>query len=110
MQKGLPFLIFLGLALPLSVLAITLPNPVEAKTFGELINNIINFIFNIALAIVPLMIVIAGFYFVTAGGDPEQIKKAKDLIFYTVVGFIIILLARGVIELLKQTLTIKTIK
>jgi fumarate reductase subunit D len=106
MRKGLAILIFLALALPLSVLAIqiAITNPLTAKDFRELIENIITFIYNIALVLVPLMIVIAGFYFVTAAGDPEQIKRAKNIIFYTLIGFITILLAKGVIAFLKQVL------
>jgi len=104
MKKGLLILIFLGLVLPMSVLAVTIENPLKAKTFGELINNLITFIFNVALIILPLIMVIAGAYFMFAGGDPGQVQRAKDLIYYTGIGFIIILLAKGVIELLKQTL------
>ena len=104
MKKGLLILIFLGLVLPPSVLAVTIENPLKAKTFGGLINNLITFIFNVALIILPLIMVIAGAYFMFSGGDPEQVQRAKDLIYYTGIGFIIILLAKGVIELLKQTL------
>ena len=104
MKKGLLILIFLGLVLPMSVLAVTIENPLKAKTFGGLINNLITFIFNVALIILPLIMVIAGAYFMFSGGDPEQVQRAKDLIYYTGIGFIIILLAKGVIELLKQTL------
>ncbi len=96
---------FLGLILPLSVLALVkIENPLNAPSFDALIDNVTNFIFNIALAIVPLMIVIAGFYFMTSGGNPEQVKRAKDLIFYTIIGFIIILLAKGFIALLRGVL------
>jgi len=104
MKKELPILILLGLVSPLLVLAVTIENPIDADTFEELIENIITFIFNIALALVPLMIVIAGVYFVTAAGNPEQVQKAKGIILYTLIGFIIILLARGFVEFLKQIL------
>ena len=107
MKKGLLILIFLGLVLPMSVLAVTIENPLKAKTFGGLIDNLITFIFWIALALFPLMIVIAGIYFVTAAGNPEQIEKAKSIILYTLIGFIVILVAKGFIELLKQVLEVK---
>jgi hypothetical protein len=104
MKKELAILIFLGLVLPFLVLAVTIENPIDADTFEELIENIITFIFNIALALVPLMIVIAGVYFVTAAGNPEQVQKAKGIILYTLIGFIVIILARGFVEFLKQIL------
>lgn len=104
MKKGLLILIFFALTLPLLASAdiITITNPIKATSFGELINGLLTFLWWIALALVPLMIVIAGFYFVTAAGDPAKVEKAKGIILYTVIGFIIILLARGFVELLKQ--------
>jgi len=105
MKKGLLILIFFGLFLSsLTSAHIVIHNPVSSHTFDELIGKIMNFIWWIALALFPLMIVIAGFYFVTAAGDPAKVEKAKGIILYTVIGFIIILLARGLVELLKTLL------
>ena len=61
-----------------SVEAITIDPPTGHKTFGELIDAIVNFIFNIALVVAPLMIIIGGFYFVTATGDPGKVQTAKN--------------------------------
>ena len=77
-------------------------NPLTACDFTELIEVIINFVFSVALAIVPIMIIVGGFYFVTSGGDPNRIQTAKKIILYTLVGFGIILLAKGLIIVLKQ--------
>jgi heme/copper-type cytochrome/quinol oxidase subunit 2 len=105
MGKGLAILIFLALALPLSMaIGVEITNPLTAKDFRELIENIITFIFNMALIVFPLIMIFAGVLFMTAGGDPKQVERAKDLIFYAFIGFIIILLAKGVITLLEQTL------
>jgi len=105
MKKGLLIFIFLGLVLPLLVLAdVIIHNPLHTPHFAGLIENIIKFLWWIALALLPLMIVIAGFYFVTAAGDPAKVEKAKGIILYTVIGFFIILLARGLVELLKTLL------
>ena len=59
---------------------ICIPNPLCAQSFGELILVIVNIIFNLALIIAPLMIIIAGFYFVTSAGDPKKIIIAKDIL------------------------------
>jgi len=109
MPKGLLILIFLGLVLPLLVSAIEIikiENPLggEDYTFRDFIDKIITFLFNVALAVVPLMVVIAGFYLVTAAGEPARIQTAKNIILYTIVGFVIILLAKGFIALLEQIL------
>lgn len=108
MREELPILIFLGLALPLLVLAqITIENPLTAKTFGELINKIISFIFTIAVALVPLMIIIGAALFITSGGNISQVDRAKKIILYTVIGFAIVLLAKGIVALIEQLLGVK---
>lgn len=103
-MKSSLILIFLGLVLPFLAKTVTITNPLKAESFGQFIDNILTFLFWLALAIFPLMIVIAGLYFVTSAGDLERVKTAKNLILYTVIGFLIILLAKGFIELLEKTL------
>lgn len=78
--------------------------PIKAKTFEELINNIINFVFWIGVAVAPVMILIAGIMLMTAGGDTVKLGKAKTLILYTVIGFAIILFAKGLIAVLQSIL------
>ena len=73
-------------------------------TFEELIDAIINFIFLVAIVIVPIMILIAAFYFLTSGGDPEKIRTAKKIILFTFIGLFIVLLGKGIVAIIKQIL------
>lgn len=102
--KKIVFLIFLLFLLtPFLTEAITFENPFIGLTFKKLIDAIADFIFWVAIAIAPIMIIIAAFYFLTSGGNPEKVNKAKKIILFTVIGLIIILLGRGIpglIELL----------
>ncbi|MDP2641493.1 MAG: pilin [Candidatus Yanofskybacteria bacterium] len=79
-------------------------NPLQADSFTDLIDNILGFIFMIASALVPLMVVLAGFLFVTGGGNPDKIKQAKNILLWTVIGFTIILLSGGLVALLQNIL------
>lgn len=85
---------------------IEIKNPLGEKDFKDLINTILKIIFNVALAIVPLMVVIGGFMFVSAGGKPEQVAKARNLLLWTAVGFVVILSARGLTKILLDLLKI----
>lgn len=76
-------------------------NPLKVCTFEDLINSIINFIFWVAVVIAPLMIIIAAFYFIFSAGDPGKVKTAKSIIFWTIIGFTIVLLAKGIISMIK---------
>ena len=78
--------------------------PIPAGSFEELINSIINFLFYLAFAVAPIMIIYAGFLMMTAGGSPEQLKRAKTIILWTLVALAIILLAKGLPSLIKGAL------
>jgi len=64
------------------------PTPIIAK----IIKVVLGFLGTIAV----VLIVYAGFLWMTAGGNEEQIKKARGLLINAVVGLIIILAAYGI--------------
>jgi len=79
-------------------------SPIGNMSIEEFLYKIASAIFILSLVVAPLMLVIAGVLFVTSGGNPQQIDTAKRLILYTLIGFVIILIARGIIQLLKPIL------
>jgi len=86
---------------------IMIENPLQAAEFEIILDNIIGFIFNIAVVLFPLMIIIAGFLFVTAAGDINKITQAKNIIIWTSVGFLIVLLSRGIMGIIMNLLGVK---
>jgi len=88
-------------------LAVEFQNPLEYETFGELIDAIIKFIFYIAIVVVPLMLIIGAFYLLTAAGDPKKIGTGKNIIIYTLIGLVIIMLARGLIAVIESVIGVK---
>jgi hypothetical protein len=101
-----PFLftcLLLGVGIPLISLAqIEIQNPLKARTFEDLVIAIATFLWNIALGIAPIMVIIAGFLFVTGGGDPAKLQRAKQILLYTVIGIVIIGISRGLLVVLKN--------
>jgi hypothetical protein len=85
-------------------LAAVLINPLACATFSECIEKIISFILWIGTAIFPIVIIIGGFLFLISGGDPEKVRTAKRMIFWAVIGLAIVLLARGIISLIKSVI------
>jgi len=99
------FLILLfSLLVPFFTKAITFYPPFATKSFEELINAIADFIFWVAIAIAPIMVIVAAYFFLTSGGDPEKIRTAKRIIFWTFIGLIIVFLAKGIIAVIGQLL------
>jgi len=66
------------------------------------LNSIINWAFAILLVMAALFIVVAAFYFVTAGGAPEKIEMARNLILYAIIGVVVAFLAKGLIILVQK--------
>lgn len=82
--------------------AVTITNPLQSNTFEELLNRIVDFLFYLALGVAPIMIVIAGFYFITADGDPKKIDTAKNIIKWTLIGLLVILCSKGLIKFISD--------
>jgi len=102
MKKVLVILILMSLILPASASGLKIENPIRADTFYELITSIINFLFTISLFIAPIMIIVGGFYFLMAADNVQNIETGKKIILYTIIGFVVIMLARGLVRMLEQ--------
>ena len=69
-----------------SAFAQGISNPIQAKTFGELVQAIAKAITAIGIPLVAIFLVWSGYLFVTARGNEEQLKRAKTTFFWAVVG------------------------
>lgn len=110
MRKILLLLILSILILPPFVLAdevIQIENPITATSFEAIIGNGIDFIFRIAIILAPLMVIVGGFLFMTAGGNLQQITQAKNLLIWTAVGFLVVLLSKGILAIINQILGVQ---
>ncbi len=82
-------------------------NPIKANTIEEIINNVIDFFFTIALIICPLIIIVGGFMMVTSGGDPGKVQTGRNMVYYALIGLGIVIMAKGFVLALKQILKVK---
>lgn len=83
---------------------VDLTNPLQAGTLQEAVDAFIKFLFYLAMAVAPILIVYAGFLILTAGGDATKIKKARQIILWTLVAVAVILFAKGFPALIKGAL------
>lgn len=56
-----------------------------------IIGSLFNFLIGISGVIILIYIMTAGFFWMTAGGNPEQIKKAKSMLINGVIGLLIVI-------------------
>ena len=73
-------------------------NPTTAQNIIEILNVLVAFLLTYGLPFVVVFMVIAGFLFVTARGNEEQLARAKTMFFWTVIGAAIIVGAKIIAE------------
>lgn len=66
----------------------------------QLANNIINFLIIVSIPLAVITFMYAGFLYLTAGGNEGKIKQAHSIFWKVLWGFIIILTAWLIVELI----------
>jgi len=111
---GVAFLVFVmlggsGLVLaagetpPTSFFGGEIPTGVTSgEAFLNLIDNIIDWIFVIVLLGGVVFIVLAGWQFISGGGDPQTLSQARNKLLWGAVGIMVAVLARGLVTAVKS--------
>lgn len=79
-------------------------NPLKAGTIPEILDRIAGFLYYLALAVVTIMVLWAGFQILTAAGSPEGIDKGKRTLLWAVIGTVVILIAGGIADIVADIL------
>jgi TRAP-type C4-dicarboxylate transport system permease small subunit len=87
------FLLALAVFAPLYAFAAdaTLENPLAFDTLTEFLRRILQLVALIGFPLIVLFIVYIGFKFIAAEGKPEKIAEAQKLLFWALVGALIVL-------------------
>lgn len=93
-----------SIALATTTATTTFENPLNVDDIWELINSIIDFIYNISIPLLAIVVLWAGFTMITSGGKPENFKKGQNILLYAAIGFGIILLSKGVAYIVSEIL------
>ena len=100
--KSLLFLLifFAIIALAYSAGAIEIQNPIQAKSFTELIKQIAKAVRTIAVPLAVVAIIFVGFKFVvsSAGGNAKGLEEARKMFIWVMVGTAIIVGASALAE------------
>ncbi len=83
----------------------SLQNPLQFNGIAEFIAGALKVMVMVALPIISLFIVYAGFMFVSAQGNTEKLAAARNNFFYVVIGAILILGAWVIATLIGGTVT-----
>jgi hypothetical protein len=70
----------------------------EDKSAEYYITAIVNTLLYVLGAVSVIVIIIAGIYYTTSGGDPALVKRAKDSLLYAVIGLIVAVMAYAIVN------------
>ncbi|MFA6594088.1 MAG: LamG-like jellyroll fold domain-containing protein [Candidatus Buchananbacteria bacterium] len=69
-------------------------------SLGMIIGRILQVVFGLLGVVALLLIIYAGFLWMTAGGDPDKVNKAKKMIYNAIIGLVIIFSAFAIASFL----------
>lgn len=80
-----------------------LMNPLKSKTLVGFLLDLIDILILFAIPLIVLMIIYAGFLYVMARGNEEQVTKATRALTYAIIGGLLILGAKLLLEIIEGT-------
>jgi thiamine transporter ThiT len=72
------------------------------RNIFPVLDRIVDIVFTVLLIFAALMLIVAAYQFVTAGGDASKVSEARNKVMYALIGVIIAFLARGLVEFIDQ--------
>lgn len=78
-------------------------NPIKADTVSQLLMRLLDLVVEIGVVVVTLGIIYAGFLYATARGNKDQIKRAHDAFYWTIIGSAIVLGAFAITKVVSDT-------
>ncbi|OGY67979.1 MAG: hypothetical protein A3I24_03215 [Candidatus Harrisonbacteria bacterium RIFCSPLOWO2_02_FULL_41_13b] len=72
------------------------PGPATMRLFG-IINTLTNFLLGLLIALSIIFIIYAAFLYLTAAGEEENYKTAKQVIWYAIIAIAVGLLSKAIV-------------
>lgn len=109
MNKILKTGIIISSLLPILAFAqvgITPVTPTENINVADLINSISGWALGLLIALAGLFVIYAAYLYLTAAGDEEKVKQAKNVLIYAAVAIAVGLLSRALGFIVKTVLNL----
>ncbi len=105
--KNLKYIAIIFLANKALAESVEVPNPLQAKDFYELLNSIADALIYLSAPVAVGAIIYAGYIYMSSAGEENEIERAKKILTWTIVGFGIILMSKGLILAIKDLFGVK---
>jgi len=82
-----------------------LPNPLGSnQTVESLVNEILDWLIKVGAPVATVMVIVGAFQMMFAGGSPEKFKTGTQTILYTVIGYGILWISKGIVSIIELLL------
>jgi len=86
--------------------AIDIENPLsKTSDIYTLVMKILDFLIILAIPLSAILIVYSGLLYITSAGNAEKIKTAQKTLIWALIGFAIVLIAKGVPAIIQEFLS-----
>jgi hypothetical protein len=77
-------------------------NPIKFSSITDMLVAIINVVIIMSIPVIIFFLILAGFHYVTAQGNPEKLKVASQSLLYSIIGGVIILASIAIMTIIKS--------
>lgn len=89
-----------------SITSLDIENPLgKTSDINTLVSNILNFLIKLAIPISAILIVYAGFLYITSAGNEQKLKTAQKTLIWALIGFGVVLIASAVPAIIQEFLS-----
>jgi hypothetical protein len=74
-------------------------NPAGISNFTTIIRSLLNYLLIFIGIAAVLGFVVAGIMYITAAGDEDRVKSAKNMMLYSIIGIVVALIGYAVVNL-----------
>jgi uncharacterized protein YqgC (DUF456 family) len=74
----------------------------KISDLGDLIGRVVSYALGFAGIVLFILLIVAGFKFITSGGDPKAVESAKGTLTSAITGLIIILVSFLILVFIKN--------
>jgi len=98
------FLFIANSAMALQVENPLIKGPGSTASLDEITDRVLSWLWPVATVLTVLMIIIGAYFLVLSGGDPQKVATGRKVIIAALVGFSIVMMSKGILELVKLIL------
>ena len=79
----------------------------SGRSIGYIISSALPYVFTFAGITLLIFLIYGGFSFMSAGGDPKSIERAKKIITNSFIGFLVVFFAYWIVQILGRILGVQ---